>query len=158
MDDPAELRISDQDRERAAGEIREHFAQGRLDQDELSERLDRAYSAKTTGELTLARANLPSLPAGSAQGELSQRRAELTRELLQQTGAGLVPFLICSAIWLFTGMSGGFWPVWTLPLAAFPLIRNGWHLYGPAPDLDRAAEDLTARRHRDAKRSEIDRR
>src|SRR5207244_162233 len=45
--EPTDLRVSDQERERAAAEIREHFAAGRLDADELAERLERAYAART---------------------------------------------------------------------------------------------------------------
>ena len=46
-----------------AEEIREHFAAGRLDEDELNERLSAAYAAKTNGELAALRADLPGLPA-----------------------------------------------------------------------------------------------
>jgi hypothetical protein len=35
-----EMRVGDADREAAAAELREHFASGRLTQDELNERLD----------------------------------------------------------------------------------------------------------------------
>nr|WP_235031857.1 DUF1707 domain-containing protein [Actinacidiphila yanglinensis] len=57
------LRASDADRDRIADILREALAEGRLDADEHSERLDRVYSAKTVGELEpLVR----DLPAGSA--------------------------------------------------------------------------------------------
>jgi DUF1707 SHOCT-like domain len=39
---PPELRVSDEEREQVATEIREHFAQGRLGAEELSDRLGRA--------------------------------------------------------------------------------------------------------------------
>ena len=49
-----EMRVSDAEREAAAAELREHFASGRLDQDELNERLDRVFAAKTRGDLNAA--------------------------------------------------------------------------------------------------------
>jgi hypothetical protein len=55
-----EMRISDAEREAAAAELREHFASGRLDQEELNERLDRVFAAKTRGDLTGLFGDLPS--------------------------------------------------------------------------------------------------
>jgi hypothetical protein len=137
-----DLRVSDEDREKAAIEIREHYAAGRLDADELGERLERAYAARTAADLAAVRADLPALPAQQGRTELHERRAHLSRQLVQSTGAALIPFVICTLVWLFSGASGGFWPVWTLLIAVIPLARNGWHLYGPAPDLDRVEEEL----------------
>jgi hypothetical protein len=54
-----ELRVSDADREHAATALREHLAQGRLTLDELAERLDRTYAARTRGELDAISADLP---------------------------------------------------------------------------------------------------
>jgi DUF1707 SHOCT-like domain len=148
-DRPA-LRVSDADRESAASELREHFAQGRLDGEELAERLGRVYSARTEAELSAARADLPPLqPASAARGvELAERRAGLARELVQQTGGALVPFLVCTLVWLFSGAGGSFWPAWVALVALVPLARNGWRLYGPAPELDRVEQDLAERRRR----------
>jgi hypothetical protein len=54
------MRVSDAEREAAAAELREHFASGRLNQDELDERLTKAFGAKTHGDLTALFADLPS--------------------------------------------------------------------------------------------------
>ena len=59
-----EMRISDAEREAAAAELREHFASGRLDHDELNERLDRVFAAKTRGDLNGLFADLPSSGPG----------------------------------------------------------------------------------------------
>jgi hypothetical protein len=155
MSDARALRASDAERERAAAEIRGHYAVGRLDDGELAERLERVYGARTRGELQELRADLPALPPTRADqhSELSVRRSDLTRQLLQQTGAALAPFLIGTAIWLLAGANGDFWPVWLLLIAAIPLARNAWRLYGPAPDVDRVARDLAQRRgHRERRR------
>ena len=147
MGDLAGLRVSDEERERAASELRDHFAQGRLDSDELAERLDRVYAARMGSELQTLRADLPELPptARSSRAELAARRSELGRQLLQQTGAAFVPFLVCTLIWLFSGAQSDFWPAWVAIAGVIPLVRNGWRLYGPAPELDRVAQDLAKR-------------
>jgi len=55
-----EMRVSDAEREAAAAELREHFASGRLDSEELNDRLDRALAAKTQGDLNALFTDLPS--------------------------------------------------------------------------------------------------
>ena len=46
-----QLRLSDAERELAAADLGEHFAQGRLTLDENAERLDRIWAARTRGEI-----------------------------------------------------------------------------------------------------------
>ncbi len=140
----SELRASDEQRERAAQEVREHYAAGRLNEDELSERLDAVYRARTEAELRAARSDLPVLPA-TQRAELAARRSQLQRRLIHQTGSALVPFVVCTGIWIAAGASGAFWPLWIALIALIPLVRNGWDLYGPAPDHDRVERELAAR-------------
>src|SRR5260221_14542020 len=59
--DPNLIRASDQDRDRTATMLREHHAVGRLDAEEFNERLDKAFSAKTMGELEALTADLPAV-------------------------------------------------------------------------------------------------
>jgi hypothetical protein len=155
---PEDLRVSDEQRERAAAEIREHFAAGRLSDDELSDRVQAAYSARTEQELRTALADLPKLPATPAQqkAELAARRGELQRRMLQEAGGGMGVFALCTAVWAVSGASGQFWPIWVLLVCLIPLIRNGWRLYGPAPDLERVERELEARRRRDQTRQRIE--
>jgi hypothetical protein len=68
--------------------------------------------------------------------------------VLQQSGTGLVAFVICVVVWAANGASGQFWPVWVLLVALIPLLRYGWRLYGPAPELDSVEAELTARERR----------
>jgi hypothetical protein len=147
MADSPELRVSDEDRERAAREIREHFAAGRLTDEELSQRLDDIYRARTKQELRVLASDLPILPI-TARAELAERRTQLQRRLLQQAGGSLGFFVLCSGIWLASGANGQFWPMWVALVALVPLLRNGWRLYGPAPELDRVEEELTQREQR----------
>jgi len=53
------LRASDADRERAVDFLRRHAAEGRLDVEELSDRVGKALSAKTLGELDDLAYDLP---------------------------------------------------------------------------------------------------
>jgi hypothetical protein len=57
------LRASDGERERAAETLRRHHADGRLTTDELDERIERAYAARTLGELDQLFRDLPRLRA-----------------------------------------------------------------------------------------------
>jgi hypothetical protein len=53
------IRISDADRERVTGRLREHYAEGRLTQEELDERISATLNAKTFGDLRPIMADLP---------------------------------------------------------------------------------------------------
>ena len=55
------MRCSDADRERVAGILRRHGADGRLTLAELEERLGEAFAARTTAELHAALRELPPL-------------------------------------------------------------------------------------------------
>ena len=152
MSDP-ELRASDAQRDRTAAELREHFAAGRLTEDELGDRLDAAYRARTEGELQALRRDLPRLPATRSQSraEIAERRAALRRHMLQEVGGALTPFLICVGIWAASGAEGSFWPIWVALPAFILLIRNGWRLYGPDPELDRLEEERDREERRRAR-------
>ncbi len=67
--DPARLRISDHDRHRVAELLREAAGEGRLDLDELDERLEATYAAKVYADLVPIVVDLPTgqldLPQGA---------------------------------------------------------------------------------------------
>jgi len=151
------LRASDEDREQLIAELNEHAVAGRLSTDELEERLQATYAARTTGELDALRRDLPVTSRQVALNH-AQRRAQLTRRLIQETGGSACLFVVCTAIWLASGAHGQFWPVWVLIVVLITLVRSGWALYGPAPDLDAVERRLDARRDhhsdRDARRHE----
>jgi Flp pilus assembly protein TadB len=81
------LRIGDADREAAARELGEHFALGRIDVEEHTERLEQIWSARTAADLAPAFRDLPratatrktTLPsAGRPAGPVaSERRGRL---------------------------------------------------------------------------------
>jgi hypothetical protein len=57
-----DLRISDADREQAAADLGEHYAQGRLTTEEHRERLDQIWAARTRRELGPVFTDLPGRP------------------------------------------------------------------------------------------------
>jgi hypothetical protein len=154
MSDHDRIRASDAEREHAAQALREHYAAGRLTAEELSERLESAYRASTVVELSRLREDLPELPLppNAVRAELAARQAHLRRQLLQRTGGSLSPFVICTLIWVASGADGQFWPAWVLIFPVLFLVRNGWRLYGPAPELDRVQAELERRGRRRAGR------
>lgn len=61
-----DMRVGDAEREATAAELREHYASGRLTLDELNDRIDRAFAAKTRGDLDALMRDLPSARPGTA--------------------------------------------------------------------------------------------
>jgi Domain of unknown function (DUF1707)/Cell wall-active antibiotics response 4TMS YvqF len=83
---PPDLRVSDADRERVAERLREAAGAGRLTVDELDERVERAYAARTAGELTTLTADLPATPGAALPGKPAQRKPR--RWLVSIMGGG----------------------------------------------------------------------
>ena len=76
MNDPDQIRISDDDRHRVAEVLREAAGEGRLDLEELDERLEAAYAAKVYGDLVPILADLPgSHPPAVADAQQSVARS-----------------------------------------------------------------------------------
>ncbi|HTU95004.1 MAG TPA: DUF1707 domain-containing protein [Solirubrobacteraceae bacterium] len=155
------VRASDEDREQLIAELNEHSVAGRLDTDELERRVSAAYEATTTGELDALRSDLPA-PSKQVALQHAERRRQLTRRMVQESGGSLSAFVVCTVIWAASGAHGQFWPVWVLLVFLLSVVRNGWALYGPAPDLDAVEAQLDARRaqrlSRDARRGDRRRR
>jgi len=131
VSESGDLRAADSDRERVAADLREHFAAGRLQEEEFGERLDTVYAATTMAELDRVRSDLPDprpLPVPAGPRELARRR------IYQDAGAVLIFDLGCIAVWAATGSSGSFWPKWVILVSALRLARDAWRLLGPAAD------------------------
>jgi hypothetical protein len=139
------VRASDADREQLITELNEHSVAGRLDTDELERRVAAAYEARTTGELDALRSDLP-VAGRQVALQHAERRHQLTRRMVQESGGSLGAFAVCTVIWAASGARGQFWPVWVLVVFVLSVVRNGWALYGPAPDLDAVEASLDAKR------------
>jgi hypothetical protein len=139
--------------------LNEHAGAGRISTEELEERVQAVYDAKTKGKLDAVRRDLP-VTDQEAKLEYSQKRARLTRRMLQETGGSAALFVVCTAIWVASGASGGFWPVWILIIVVLSAVRNGWALFGPGADLDEFERQLNQRRAQrtDRHRDRIERR
>ena len=96
----ATLRASDADRERVAERLREHAGAGRLNMDELAERLETVFAARTLGELEPPLADLPGT---------ERRRPDSSLAFAPMLA--LVALLV--TVWAVTG-AGAFWPIWIL--------------------------------------------
>ena len=118
-----DLRASDADREQHAELLREHAAQGRLTVDELEERLDRVYAARTRGELAPVVADLPAPRPARARRRHAAAAARRLSPARPEVAAFLAVNLVLLVIWAATG-AGYFWPIW-------PLLGWGLGLIGP---------------------------
>jgi hypothetical protein len=147
MSDLSKLRAGDADREQLIDELREHAGAGRLTSDELEQRVGEAYAACTRADLDALRADLP-VSSTSVKLALTKRKGQLRRRLLQETGGSLGVSALTVGIWLASGPSGSFWPGWVIGVTLLPVVRDAWHLFGPASDLDVVEARLQARHER----------
>jgi len=162
MTSNTKTRASDADRDRTAAALREHLAAGRLTIEEFDERLDKAYAAKTLGELDKVMADLPATEAGQVDrsaasppptsrrppGSIQAGRGRFSPAWRAAWGSWLAISLVVFVIWLASGASGGPWFLWVaLVLGAVLLVRS---LTGaPARRERRPARPRRTRRYRD---------
>src|SRR3954470_21987053 len=92
-------RASDAEREEVAERLRDAAGAGRLEPDELEQRLESAYSARTVGELATLTGDLPERPPAPA-APTPAWRAEPVRARL---ASFIVANTVCIGIWAATG-------------------------------------------------------
>jgi Domain of unknown function (DUF1707) len=103
--DPRLLRVSHADRDRMVEILRDAAADGRLDADELEERVERALTARTFADLEPLTADLPvaalvaptgpfPVPAPPVPGEGEVVRWSVTGQRLVREGAWVVPRVV----------------------------------------------------------------
>jgi len=109
-----DLRVSDADRELVAERLRRAAGEGRLAPEELEERLEAAFAARTRADLAPLVGDLP------AEQPVRPRAAARRRGDLN---AWMATSLLLVAIWALTG-AGYFWPVW-------PILGWGVFVVGP---------------------------
>ena len=148
------VRVGDADREAVAAQLREHYADGRLTLEELNERLDQAFAAKTKADLNTVMRDLPQaarpaagMPYGGTAwqgpawpGPMATRPGQdygngwgNVRGASDHAGRGAFApmmgmvwlFVILGSIFLFGGLGGGGRPLAiVLFLAALALVRR----------------------------------
>jgi hypothetical protein len=153
------VRVGDADREAVTAQLREHYADGRLTLEELNERLDQAFAAKTKADLNTVMRDLPQATrpaAGMPYGGTAWQGPVATRpgqdhghgwdNSQQPRGPGAFApmmglvwlFVIFGSVILFGGFGGGGRPLAiVLFLAALALVRRliglGRRRGGPGP-------------------------
>jgi Domain of unknown function (DUF1707) len=131
------MRVSNTDRTEVADRLSKHYGDGRLDEDEFNERLDRAMKAKTQADLHGLFADLPDAPPAMSRPEepmavVPQRRR---RPLFGRVVFIILAVVVVSSLWHavmhpFWGMAmGGLYIPWLLiGVIAFLVWRSGaWH-------------------------------
>lgn len=138
------IRASDADRDRTAEFLREHLAAGRLTEEEFSERLDKAYAAKTLGELDELLADLPGIDLYKLpdEGLPRQRRpglpplpwlmapGQVSQGWRAAWGSWLTVSLIAFLVWLLSGHPSNLWFLWVAGPYGIILL-GGWISGGP---------------------------
>jgi Domain of unknown function (DUF1707) len=115
-------RVSDAERGAVADELSRHYTEGRLDQDEFSERMDQAMRAKTYLDLTGLLRDLPHgqdpwrAPAATGPTADGKRRARTSPLLLVILIAVLIITAAHALAWVLAPV------LWTAVLAAVILI------------------------------------
>ena len=119
MDTEQNLRASDAERSATADVLRRHHADGRLDTDELEERIERCYAAKTRGELDALTADLP--------GPRQRRPSRPRPPRLPAPPALLVGIVAIIALSVTTD-AHVLWLIWPLAFFAMGPFRrcHGW--------------------------------
>jgi Domain of unknown function (DUF1707) len=134
-----EIRASDADRDRVAGALREHCAQGRIDVEELDERLDLVYRARTLGDLQRVTSDLPEedmyeLPVPASRRSTPARRPSVGphRSWMRAGWATYATVnLVCVVIWLLTAVTAGAWyPWWVWVAGPWGAVLLAGQLFG----------------------------
>jgi hypothetical protein len=151
----ASLRASDADREQFVEALRQHHAEGRLTVEELEERTEQAYTARTLGDLDALGGDLPPLrPPAPATGSswpappdlppklrpLGPRQAAAKATLLRTIVWFGTVSLMLIVIWALTGRDY-FWPVWPILGFSIAVIWQAFAVWGPRPYDDRDRPD-----------------
>jgi hypothetical protein len=124
----SEIRVGDAEREAAAAQLRDHYADGRLTLEELNERLDQAFAAKTRADLSALTRDLPVTPRPAASLALQpgSSRSRSGGRAFAALAPLLAMFWLClilGGVFLF-GIGGGKPIAVVLFLAALAFLRR----------------------------------
>jgi hypothetical protein len=119
------IRTSDAERDRVAQLLQEHFAQGRLDHEEFTDRLGRVYKARTTDELATVTNDLPERDLADIRGASSRdEEFAVAPPISMRDPALMVPWalyagvnILCFVIWLILFLTTDYdypWFLWVM--------------------------------------------
>ena len=125
MTEPGPIRISDADREQYAERLRTAYAEGRITERELEERLQTVFRARFETEAEVVTADLP-VPVESNAAILDRRDAGSLRiaRIVRTAVQWYFPALICTGIWAITSFGGYFWPIWVFFGLTIPFLSS----------------------------------
>jgi DUF1707 SHOCT-like domain len=115
----ATMRASDADRDGVAERLREAATEGRLLTEELEQRLEAAFSARTYGELNAIVADLPGRRLAPRADAI--RPTRMSSALAIAIAVAVTLAVIVTVVFIVTGVLA----MWVLWLAA------GWWFFGP---------------------------
>ncbi|WP_433329342.1 DUF1707 domain-containing protein [Spirillospora sp. CA-294931] len=137
-----DIRASDADRDRTAASLREHCAQGRITMDELQERLDDTYKARTIGDLLAVTDDLPEedlhelpvpartsytgVPAKREPGALARTGPRSMWAVWAAVGA------VNIGIWMILALAGNVvYPWWIWVIGPWGVLLAAGSAFGP---------------------------
>jgi hypothetical protein len=137
------LRVSDAERQEVADALSKHFADGRLDQGEFSDRLELALAARTRADLDPLLADLPPFPGQAPRAAAnavsgSDRRGGTDYphgtgrpDVRHHPGRGLQIVLVVAVVVLVSRLSHGVLhphvPWLLIAALVFLVYRRRWH-------------------------------
>jgi Domain of unknown function (DUF1707) len=117
-----DLRVSDAERADVADRLSKHYGDGRLDQSEFNERMERAMSAKTMGDFTGLFSDLPELAEPGVQPAIPATKSTCRSSMSRLV---LLILIIVAAAFIGHALIHSFFPWLLIALAVFLFLRNG---------------------------------
>ncbi|WP_430780458.1 DUF1707 SHOCT-like domain-containing protein [Actinoplanes sp. G11-F43] len=126
------MRAGDTDRQKVADQLKAALDEGRLDLSEYDERVQKAYGAKTYGDLDGLLDDLPGtvpvtksqvVPAGPQSPAAPAKKGRKHKEKQSGVQGMAFVFVICVLVWLMSG-AGYFWPGWVAIPLLFALMAH----------------------------------
>ncbi len=116
-----DLRVSDAERADVADRLSKHYGDGRLDQAEFNERMERAMSAKTMGDFAGLFSDLPEVTEPGASPPVPAIRPSHRSPMYRLV---LLIFIVVAAAFVGHALIHSFFPWLLLALALFLWLRR----------------------------------
>src|SRR5262245_4357716 len=117
-----EMRASDGERADVADRLSKHYGDGRLDQSEFNERMERAMGAKTQGDFAGLFSDLPDLPDPDGKPAPPAPRPRTRSPMYKLV---LLVIIVIAAAVIGNALMHSFFPWLLLGLVLFLWLRNG---------------------------------